>query len=139
MATIFIFVVLVTLATNSIIMRSKTQWWRDPGSLFRGADESPEPVTQGPVVQGPVVPGPTVESRRAVADPRELAPRRSAEVRAETEAGTGTGTPERHAVREDEAVTQVFARVRPDAADDHAPTELLARVPADPFESGRPR
>lgn len=126
MATIFIVLVLATFVVNSIIMRSSTPWWRDPGSLFRREDEAPEP--------------PVVENRRAL-DPGDLAPRRSAEVRVRT------GTRGRHAVREDavredDAATEVLARVpvgtpRRGAPEEGAVTELLARVPADRPGSGR--
>jgi hypothetical protein len=95
MATVFIGLVLLTFVVNAIITKSKTQWWRDPGSLFRAESES-EPVPAREVAR--------------VRQPWEVTPRRELPARP----GARTG---RHAVRSNLAVpiehaeTEVFDRI----------------------------
>ncbi len=148
MATIFIAVALAVLVLNAVIMRSKTQWWRNPAALF-----NPAPLEEPELVQDPGRADPTRsadwvraaeakaaemaqaramaplpvrpgrEQRRAV-DPGELAPRPPAE------APRGAAAPpvmSRPAGPEDEPTTEVFGRVYDE---DEAPTQLLERIPA---------
>ena len=117
MATVFVGLVLVTFVVNAIITKSKTRWWRDPGSLFRSASEpEPEvaPEPRSPRVRQPweVTPRQQAAARREAAPLPPPAAQRTAHPAVKPPAGSG-----RHAKRAPVAVPI-----------EHAETELIPRI-----------
>jgi hypothetical protein len=115
MATVFVALVLATFVVNAIITRSRSQWWRDPGSLFRS--DSAEFESAEFEVAAPSRPA-------RVRQPWEITPRQDAAPRAG-----------RHAMRPTTAVpVEPAVPVARAVPVEYAETEIIARIPA-----GRPR
>jgi hypothetical protein len=156
MATVFIGLVLITFIANAIITKSKTKWWRDPGSLFRPeSDHEPEPTPAyvNERVRQPweVTPRQEAHPRQEVLTPAGARPRREpARSRRAAQPRTETGdwrevTPRRelaaqavtqHAPQAPAQPTTGFGRhamrsnPAPAVPIEFAETEIIARIPS---------
>jgi len=123
MATVVFVLIVATYVVNSIVGRSETAWWRDPGSQLRegGALSVEGPPEQPPTGKRKALPPGTVAS---VSDGHAI--------RAHRASGLGSWD----AVADRGLVTEVLPRIVPAGVVSRRPTpdhdretELIARVP----------